>query len=140
MSRKDAVNFILSSVAALVLYMGVFTIGPYVETKLFPAYSKFQLASVEPYGDGQSRVVFGYTKYRQCEPQGFSWFAGELGASYRQLAFRAEGDPGPARPLGANITRHYIIDVRPDVLRDGVFAEIYSRCHPFWVTRSEIYP
>lgn len=140
MNRKDAVNFVLSSVAALVLYMGVFTIAPYLETKFWPAYSRFDIVSVEPYGDGQSKVVFKYTKHRQCEPQGFSWFSGELGAAFRQISIRSLNGPMPPRALGANVSNAYVVDVKPAVLVNGTFAEIYSRCHPFWTTRSEIYP
>lgn len=141
MTRRDALNFMLSSVAAMVLYMGVATIGPYLESKVWPAYSRFTIESIEPYGENQSRVVFSYWKYRMCEPQGFAWFAGDLGLSYRQLTMRSDATRAtPPRPLGYNLSQPYIVDVEPNALRDGTFAEIYSRCHPFWVSRSSIYP
>lgn len=140
MSRRDAVNFALSSVGAMVLMMGVLIIGPYLETKFWPAYSAFEIESVEPYEGGKSKVVFRYTKYRQCEPQGFSWFAGELGAAYRQINIRSLDGPQPPRQLGQNLSNTYVVDVPPNVLINGTFAEIYSKCHFLWTTRSEIYP
>lgn len=140
MNWKQAISFALTSCGAMILFMGLFVVGPVVETKLFPVYSKFALVSVEPFGDGQSRAVFEFTKHRQCEPQGSAWFAGEFGAAFRQLPMRIDGRIAGTRPLGRQLTSPYIIDALPELVRDGVFAEIYSRCHPFWLTRSAIYP
>lgn len=96
--------------------------------------------SVEPYGEGQSRAVFRFTKLRQCDPQGSAWFAGEMGKAFRQLPMTIQGGGTSLRPLGEQLTSPYIIDAPPEVVRGAVFAEIYSRCWPLWTTRSVIYP
>lgn len=142
MTWRSALNFAITSSGAAVLFMALFILGPVVETKFFPVYSKFEIVSVEPYGKGQSLATFRFTKYRQCDPQGFAWYSGELGAAFRQLTVKMQAptdNPAP-RPLGLQETSPYIIDATPDQIRRAVFAEIYNRCHPLWTTRSEIYP
>jgi hypothetical protein len=128
--------------AAMVFMMGFYTIGPIIETMFFPAYGKFRLISVEPYGDSQSRAVFRFEKRRACTPAGFAWFNGEMGNSYQVVDFRIEGSGGSGitRPPGQHVSNPYIIDVSPNDVRTRLLGEIYSRCHPFWITRSEVYP
>lgn len=140
MSWKQAISFALTSCGAMILFMGFFVVGPVIETKVFPVYSKFEVVSIEPYGDGQSRAVFKFQKLRQCDPQGSAWYAGEFGAAFRQLPMKIDGQSGSVRPLGEQLTSPYIIDATPEMVAEGVFAEIFSRCHPFWQTRSSIYP
>jgi hypothetical protein len=128
--------------AAMVLMMGFFTLGPIIETKFFPAYGKFRLVSVEPYGERQSRAIFQFEKKRACTPAGFAWFNGEIGSSYQVVDFRVDGPSGSGvtRPIGHHVSNPYIIEVSPNDVRTRLLGEIYSRCHPFWITRSEVYP
>lgn len=128
--------------AAMVFMMGFFTIGPVVETTFFPPYGKFKLLSVEPYGEGQSRAIFSFDKRRSCTPAGFAWFNGEMGASYTIVDFVIDSPSGSGitRPPGHHISSPYIIDVPPNDVRTQLLGEIYSRCHPFWISRSEVYP
>jgi hypothetical protein len=130
----------LSSV--MVAMMGFFTIGPELETRLWPAYGKFRLVSVEASGDGLSRAVFDFEKKRECTPAGFAWFNGELGSSYQIVDYEVEGPGGNGvrRPVGFHRSSPYLIEATPDDVRTRLLGEIYSRCHPFWVTRSEVYP
>lgn len=128
--------------AAMLAMMGFFTLGPIAETKFFPAYGRFKLISVEPYGAGQSRAIFSFEKKRSCTPAGFAWFNGDIGSSYQIVDFTidAPGGSGITRPSGHHISSPYIIDVPPNDVRTQPLGEIYSRCHPFWITRSEVYP
>lgn len=59
-------------------FLIVFNLGPLLETKFNPVFSKFQIVNVDPHPNG--------------------------------------------------------VDI------PNLHAETFSRCHPFWVTRSEIYP
>lgn len=128
--------------AAMVLMMSFYTIGPIVETMFFPAYGKFRLVSVEPIDERSSRAVFEFEKRRTCTPAGFAWFNGEMGNSYQVVDFHIEGPSGSGltRPPGFHRSSPYIIDVAPNDVRTRLLGEIYSRCHPFWITRSEVYP
>ena len=139
--KRSLLNFGLTTSAVAVLVMGVYTIGPWLETKFLPVYSRFEIMQIEPYGEGQTRAIFKFTKYRQCEPQGFAWYTGELGAAFRQLRVKVESTGSvPSRPLGVQMTSPYVIDATPAQVKDATFAEIFSTCHPFWTTRSVIYP
>jgi len=133
----------LKASAAVVLYLGVVSVGPWVETTYFPVYSSFEIVSIEASGDHQSRAVFKFTKYRECESAGFAWFQGELNTPLRPLEVRVVRDPGDpvtVRPLGEQLSSPYLLDVTLDRIENVTFAEVFSRCHPFWLTRSIIYP
>lgn len=128
--------------SAMVLMMGFYAIGPAIETMFFPAYGKFRLVSVEPVGEGQSKAIFSFEKKRDCAPAGFAWFNGEIGNSYQVVNFTVDTPSGNGvqRPVGHHISNPYIIEVNPNDVRTRLLGEIYSRCHPFWITRSEVYP
>jgi hypothetical protein len=127
---------------AMVIGSAVMVFGPVLETYLYPAYSRFEVVSIEPTKDGQTRARFRFTKHRACVPHGFTWFSGEAGAEYREVDVVINQDKSlpPVRPIGEQLTSEYILGVEPSVLERGVYAEIYSRCHPFWITTSIVYP
>jgi len=132
----------LSGLGAAVLLIAVFVLGPELETRFFPVYSKFEIERIRPIDATSSEVVFRYTKYRECAPQGFSWYMGEPGAAFRQMKV-IPSDPDespPIRPLGKNLSVPYVIDATPDQIRDRTFGEIFNRCHFAWSSRSVIYP
>lgn len=131
------------TIAAIVITLGGFLLlGPKLETRFFPVYSKFQIFSIKQTAEGESEVVFSYTKLRNCAPAGINWFVGEPGSAFRQVDLVSVRPNNTAvnRPLGSNISVPYTVDVTPDAFRDQGFASIYSNCHPFWVTQSIIYP
>lgn len=136
-------NFGLITSAVTILLIGFFVIGPWLETKWFPVYSKFQIIKAEKYSDHESLVTFRFTKLRQCDPQGSAWFFGEVGAAYRQIRIiiqRPAGVDSVIRPVGTHISNPYLMDITVEELANATFAEIYNRCHPFWLTRSVIFP
>lgn len=136
-------NFGIHTAGVAVLITAFFVVGPWLETKWYPVYSKFTIIRMEKVGDTQSRVVFRFTKLRQCEPQGSAWFFGEPGAFFRQIRTtieRPKGVDSVIRPLGTHISNPYVMDVSVEQIASATYAEIYSRCHPFWLTRSVIYP
>lgn len=135
-------NAMLTGSAVLLAATAALMLGPTLETKFFPVYSKFEILELTAQPEGKTRAVFAYTKLRSCEPVGVNWFMGEPGAAYRQVELMSLNPPTTSsnRPVGFNVTVPYLIDVTPDVLRHRAFATIYSNCHPFWVTQSRIYP
>ncbi len=134
-------NFGLTTTAVAILLIAFFTFGPWIETKWFPVYSKFKIVSIERAEESKSKVVFKFTKLRQCEPQGAAWFFGEPGSAFRQLRVEIQNpNPTASRPLGTQLTFPYVIDATVEQVANATFAEIYNRCHPFWLTRSEIFP
>lgn len=137
-----ALIWVLNVTLIIVTILAVFAVGPEIETRLFPVYSKFKLVDATALPDGNTRAVFQFTKFRNCDLQGFAFFNGELGAAFSQVTTRAQGAPElRARPLGTQISSPYVFkEVTPEELATTVFAEIYSHCHALWITRSKVYP
>lgn len=142
MTTARVLNGALALTAFLLLAAAIGTFGPVLETRYNPAYSKFKIAEIRQAPDGGSLVKFTYTKLRACEPLGFRWFIGEPGAAFRQLEIVSDRPAGRRinRPVGTHTSVEYKVDVTPEALVSQGFASIYSNCHPFWVTRSVIYP
>lgn len=137
---KEALNWLFSILFVMVLVLVVFTVGPMVETKYFPVYSKFTITNAVPTPEGL-RVIASFTKFRNCNPQGYAWYLGDFGMGMRQLTTIQHIPYIPVnKPLGTQTTRPFEIkDLRIEDL-PNVSAEIYNRCHPLWITRSVIYP
>jgi hypothetical protein len=135
-------DLVLSALGAAVLVVAVLILGPEIETRVNPVYSKFTILSIVGQPDGTSKVVFRYRKERQCDPQGFSWYVGEPGAAFRQLKV-TPADPSeatPVRPIGENTSVPYVIDATPEQLIERGYGEIFNRCHAAWTSRTIIYP
>lgn len=141
-SKLKALDLSLTCVGAVFFAAAIATLGPALETQFFPVYSTFEIASIKQTPDGGSEVVFRYTKKRDCKPAGVTWFIGDPGGAYRQVDLVSSRPQGAHvnRPLGPNLSAPYIVDVAPTVLVGQGFANIYNNCHPFWITRSAIYP
>lgn len=118
----------------------MFVLGPEVETRWNPVYSKFKILDLKANPAGGSFVTVEYQKYRDCFPQGYAWYQGDFGNYTRQLEVKSTRTSGsPNLPLGKHIV---VLDVAitTQEFASGITAETFSRCHPFWVTRSIIFP
>ena len=132
------VSFILFVLLAMVGVLALFTVGPILETKYFPVYSKFRIVRAEPV-EGGVRIVARFTKYRNCDPQGYGWYVGELGL-LRQVMTRPTPGATVHRPLGPQITSPIVVKELTMADLPYLSAEMYHHCHPLWLTRSVIYP
>ncbi len=130
---------ILGFLFTIVVVMVGFMVGPAVETRFFPVYSRFELIAVQE-SEGGTIAQFRYWKLRECPAQGFSWYVGELGAANRQVPVTPTTKLNAPRSVGEHITTPYLIEAEPRQVKGGMRAEIWNRCHPFWLTRTEIYP
>ena len=134
-----------SNIALTMMMLGTlvitsFIVGPAIETRFFPVHGHFELVSVAA-KDGNTVGQFKYEKRRECPAQGFAWFAGEFGATSRQVEVMPAERRSSVQPLGTHVTVPYVfVGTTPDQVRSSMRAEIYNRCHPFWLTRTEIYP
>lgn len=129
----------LTIIAAVSMTMLAFYVGPTVETRLFPVYSRFDVVTTEPV-EGGTLATFRFVKYRDCDARGWAWYIGEFGAVSRQIEVVPSQEISRARPLGEGITSPYIIAAEPDDVRTQMHAEIYSDCGMPWYTRSVVYP
>jgi len=149
-SRSAAIAF-WSAYALLSLALLSF-IGPLIETKFFPVYTKFELVEATETPDGVI-AVFEFTKIRDCKPKGSHWY---LGNSMSVDVTVPTGLAGPEpRPLGKQRTSPYLLEnVTIEDLKDPnrVIAEVRNQCNfPLlgylglqipqpWSTLSNVYP
>jgi hypothetical protein len=133
---NHVLNTFLNAAIVVVILLFIFVFLPVIETRWFPVYSPFEVINIEPSKKG-SKVTFRYTKYRDCFPQGYSWYTNDLGRGLRQLGVTPRLT-APQTPVGRNQTTMEI-EITPEEFAGPLYAEIYSRCHPFWVTRSIVF-
>lgn len=124
-----------------VVVVGIWVMGPVIETRWFPVYSKFKLVNVETNSHGGSIVTVEAYKFRDCLPQGYAWYNGDFGNNVRQLTVqsRRQLNVSPSLPLG-KFTSAFEVDIQPIEIASGISAETFSRCHPFWTTRTIVFP
>ena len=131
-----------AGIALLSLAFTVVTVGPAVETKLWPVFSTFKFESVQEIAPGRSRVVVSFEKVRNCEPAGYAWYLGTReGGQFSEVEVRSISTGSPVgRPLGRQLSLPFEVTANPADLR-SVFINVFHRC-PFqpWVTKSEVYP
>lgn len=129
-------QIMLNAAIVVVALLFTFVLVPVIETRWFPVYSLFEVVSIEPSEKG-SKVTFRFTKFRDCWPQGYAWYAGDLGRGLKQLNVNSRLS-APRTPLGRNQTT-LDIEITPEEFAGPLYAEVYSRCHPFWTTRSVVF-
>lgn len=135
-----AINAALTIAMVFLCVIAVQTLGPVIEAKFFPVYSKFEVHRIERTEQG-SRVVFAYTKLRQCHPVSFNWFIGEPGGAFRQVTVETSNvNFVSSRAIGKHISVPFYIDLAPEAITNHSYAQLSARCHPFWITHSVIYP
>lgn len=127
---------LLTVVGVMVAIIAFYTVGPMLETRFWPVYSRFRIVEAVDTPDGL-RVVARFTKYRDCAPQGYGWYVGEFGIM-RQVITRSS-DTVITRPMGMQLGTFVVKDL---TLKDlpYLYAEVYHNCYPLWTTRSIIYP
>lgn len=119
-------------------------VAPTIETRSFPVYSKFEIVTAEQTPDGVL-AVFKFTKHRDCEPRGLSWYLGEIGTSTAVNASAPEG-VRPNRPIGPSTSSPYLLEgITVSDLQTRVIAQLRNQCTIFgfplpWVTVSDVYP
>ena len=135
------VGWLLNLAIAAVILMGVFTIGPLMETQFLPVYAPFKIINVEPVADGKaSRFTIEFRKLRDCAPRGYAWYTTDLGSYTQSLNVTADtSNPVPNMPVG-KFTTAFTIDGVTAADIPSLYAETYSNCHPFWITKTIVFP
>lgn len=132
-----AISWLLNLAVVATAIMAFYTIGPLLETKLFPVYSKFKILEVKQ-GDGLTFTI-EIRKLRDCAPQGWAWYTTDLGGYIQQLDVAPRRQQTPKMPLGKHLTTFKITEIAASDI-PSLYAETFSNCHPFWVTRSVVFP
>lgn len=134
-----------AGIVTALLLMTVWTVGPYLESRLFPVAAKLSVVNMksDPAGTKIESAVF--TKLRDCQLTNLSWYyVNKDGVLSRVSVMPIRAiDDYPVfvnKPEGTHLVGPWIVGLR---LRDVIyrsFARIEHRCHPFWMTVSDLYP
>jgi len=132
----------------LVLIIGstvtIFSLGPYLETRFWPTVSKLHILSIEATGPAETTIRAEFTKLRNCEYVGISWYRGTPQGGFERvpvILLRQAGDTSsPNRPTGKQRAGPWIIGVPISEVPSNSFAQLVHRCHPFWPTTTDFYP
>lgn len=127
-------------------YITVFNVGPYAETALWPVVKDFRVLAEHELADGRvSLDQVEFSKARNCEYIGISWYRGSRGGVFERVPVetrrRTGDDSSPNRPLGRQRTGPWIIALPSlEELKGNSFAELQHRCQPLWITTTRLYP
>jgi hypothetical protein len=122
----------------------VLIVGPWIETRYFPPVSKLTILAMHDDADGNAVIDAYFTKQRDCEYIGISWFRGQPSGDFERVPVilqRRDGDTSsPNRPVGSQRAGPWIVGVPSvDIPKDS-FARLHHRCNPFWVSTTDFYP
>ncbi len=132
---------LLNCALAVLALLAIGYFGPMLETRFYPVFSKFKIISIVdiPGEDAATLSIEGY-KLRDCIPQGYAWYSGDFGTYLRQLNVAGNArNQAPMIPLGKFYSTFKVEGLRESTA-PKLYAETFSRCWPFWVTRSVVYP
>lgn len=132
--------------AVVVVFAAIFTlfaVGPPLETRFWPVTSKLTIISLEADADGNAIITAEFTKRRDCQYLGISWYRGRPDGYFERatIVLRKAGDEsGSTRPPGTQRGGPWFIGIPVDEIRTNSFAQLAYRCHPLWVTTTDFYP
>lgn len=114
----------------------VFSVGPIVETRLFPVYTKTRV--LEEVADQLGVEFFlEFTKRRQCEFLGLAWYSGPTRYPVRFEPGSSGSLATLTRPIGKHRAGPWQV-LGLQTLRN-TRASALHRCHPLWITTTEFY-
>lgn len=141
-----ALSGLLTLAVLLAAVMGVWTVGPLLETKLWPVLDKITITKAEVVSPYQTRIWVRFRKKRQCVIIGVYWYKGSRDGLFESIRFAVE-KPLPAakgrafytRPVGWQNAGPWLMDTPLADLLDRSFADAQHECHKAWPTISHYY-
>lgn len=138
------VKTICATVIVISLLGGFYSLGPKLETARWPVVSKLKILKVEETPEHWTKIQVSFTKLRDCEYLGVSWYLGARTNMFERVAVVLQRDPpdvgSPNRPLGTQRAGPWLIAINEHDFYNRSFALVFHRCHPFWNTITEFYP
>ena len=133
--------------AGLIFVCTVATIllaGPALEGKMFPVVSHFEITRTVPISAEETAVYGAFTKYRECEYVGMSWYRKDGTGSLERVGLRQvppAGDiPNPTRPLGRQSFGPWNVAMGEADIRPRSYVEVAHNCTWLWITKTVFYP
>ncbi len=120
----------------MALTPAVFSVGPIVETRLFPVFSQTRVFA-ETANRAGVEFHLEFRKRRQCEFLGLAWYAGPTRFPVRFEPNATEPPQSLTRPIGFHRDGPWQILGLWSLQETTAFA--MHRCHPLWITMTEFY-
>ncbi|MCV3271140.1 hypothetical protein [Roseobacter sinensis] len=118
----------------MALTPGVFSLGPYLESRYFPVVRDTRIMNEETVPGGVSFFV-QFRKVRQCKFEGLAWYVGDVRVP---VDFEPTAETMPrSRPMGGQYAGPWYVPGLPGTR--GTHAYAYHRCHPLWETITRFY-
>jgi len=138
---RVAIAAVTISAAVGVVFPAVLAIGQAVEGKLFPVVSTLHFLKIEPGPDNSSLVWVRFVKKRECAYRGIGWFWNVDNVLSRvAIDLKPQAGSDPNRPTGPQVAGPWQVSIPPDRLRSESFVTLTHQCHPFYITRTNVYP
>lgn len=123
----------------------IYTVGPYLETRYWPAVSKLRILDLQQNEEGYAIISAEFTKLRSsCEYVGIAWYRGNPEGEFERIPvvlLRQPGDTSsPNRPVGTQRAEPWIVHMPPSDIIGRSFARLSHSCHPFWTTTTDFWP
>lgn len=138
------VKVLCGVVIVLASLFTVWTVGPSLETRFFPAVSKLTVVEMHDDPAGRAVIMAEFTKLRDCEFLGLAWYRGDPAGGFERvpvILLRQPGDASsPNRPTGTQRAGPWLIGVPSSEIPGNSFARLSHRCHGFWITTTDFYP
>lgn len=142
------ISLAVKSFSAAVIFVStmltIYTIGPALETRLFPVVGKLTIERMVAVDPTTTNVSAYFNKIRNCEYLGIAWYRGTRADGFERvpmIVMRQDGDDSsPNRPVGAQRSGPWQVSIPMDEIRVNSFVELKHQCHPFWPTTTEFYP
>ena len=139
-----SVKAVCAAVIFLATVQTLLILAPAMETRFWPPVSKLTILSMTENENGHTVVDAYFTKIRECEYIGISWFQGDPAGQFERvpiLVLRREGDTSsPNRPVGSQKAGPWIISLPMEQVKGNSFSRLYHRCNPLYVTTTDFYP
>lgn len=149
MSRKGTwAALVIKAVCAAIIFVAtvqtLLIVAPAIETRWFPPVSKLTILDMRETEDGRTAIDAYFTKLRQCEYVGISWYAGKPEGPFERVPvvlLRAEDDTSsPNRPVGSQRAGPWIVSLAPEEVQNNSFVRLSHRCGWPWLTTTDFYP
>jgi hypothetical protein len=144
LSWHFVIKVVCGTILAACSLVLVWTAGPTIESRLFPVVSKLRIVTIAGDADGNAIITAEFSKLRNCEYVGLSWFRGLPEGEFERvpvILLRKDGDTSsPNRPVGTQRAGPWIIGMPPGEVRGNSFAKLYHRCHGAWLTTTDFFP
>lgn len=134
----------LIAITVMVVLVTIFVSFPALESRYWPVVDTMRINRIEATDDGRAVVFASFTKLRNCEYIGITWFRADALGNLQRVPVEIMRQPwdisSPNRPVGTQSAGPWVVGISEAEIRATSFVQLAHRCHPFWTTFTNFYP